>query len=626
MSLEKSVLIVGALGFIGSHLLRHFHQKGYRVTGLTSGNNTSHIRVPLHLQPFIVKGQLLDFLKHFQIKSFDLIINCASHGNYSWQNDTLATTQGFQDLALLLEQCKNTGTRLINLGSSSEYGENIDFKDESISLDSIRLLSLYGVTKLAQSQLIAYYGQHYQVACIHLRLFSIYGPLEHPGRLIPTLCQSVIRKKPMTLSKPETQRDFVFIEDLISAIETASMMMRPSHYGRSFNIGSGTPTSLGQIAKLIEHQYPETPVEWDPKASRNWDLKAWSCDPHLFESEFGWRTQVTFEEGFQETLNFYKMMPDYLFDANCFTNQSDISIIITCYNHATEVSELLFELQSTLLPLEVSYEILILDDADPDGSFEKLTPLLAIYPKVTLIRNSRNLGSQYSLLKALKLASGKAVVTMDGDKQDPPEIAGQMIQKWKSGSQLVLAKRVWRQESLLMNLARKVFYRIWQMLSVQEVPLDVGDFCLVSRDLMTPLIEKPPYFFSWRSYRLRLKVEPDIVPYKRPANSQDKSSNSFFKLAKWSLRFITAGPNHIGLILLFVTWLILTLVDTLGLIGHLIMLLSILITLAALMIELAHQATNFNQDHTPYSGQNSAPQKVTTHYSYLKETSTDDHT
>jgi dolichol-phosphate mannosyltransferase len=570
--------------------LRHYEKLGHEVIGLSSGEDSNFFRIPARLQAKIRLQSLKSLIENSSLEPFNLIIHAASHGNSSWHQNPEKITQGYQDLALLLEYAKTHHSTLINLGSSSEYGENIEYRKEDSLIHGADLKSLYAVTKLSQSHLIEFYGKKNQVPCIHLRLFSVYGPLELPQRLIPTVCHAILTSTPLTLSNPTTQRDFVYIEDLIEAIFIIGRDLKPSDYGEILNICSGQPTSLEEIAQYATRLNPKLFVNWDPNKARHWDLPKWSGNPEKTKQLFQWVTTTPLEKGLKKTLEFYKNQNSFIFDATSYSKKVDVSVIITCYNHAEEIRDITYDLNQELKSLEITFELITLDDFDPDQSYNRLQDLLTRYPNITLIRNLNNQGSQYSILRGLHLARGKAVVIMDGDGQDPPKVVTQLIQKWKLGSQNIIATREIRDEPFWLRHSKYVFYRIWKILSLTPVMLDAGDFGLIDRKLILPILHSPPKFFTWRSLRNQLSKSAEIVLYARPKSYQNKTTNSFWRLLRWAFRFICSTPNVLGLILFITTLIFYFSLDGLGLVFYALLLLSITIILLSLVIELNHKS------------------------------------
>jgi len=592
MNKSNKILITGALGFIGSSLLQHFHRLGHQVFGISTGEQSNFFRIPPDLQSHIYLGKISEYLSTTPPPFFDVIIHAASHGNYSWQNDTQKMIRGIEDLVSILEFARTQNTKVISLGSSSEYGSPIDFKDETFNPFHVELKSLYAISKVSQSLVIQFYSNQHKVPCVHLRLFSIYGPLEHPDRLIPTLCKAIITEKPMILSNPETERDFVYIQDLTEAVGLVHTLMRTNHFGKSFNICSGQSTKLKDIAHIATKICPNLQMTWDKTKSRDWDLTKWRGNPELMYQEFGWKAKTSFIEGLNRTLEFYKPLRKWSLESQYYSFHCDLSIVMTCYNHSDEIKQLLSEIANSLSDTNIHFEVLIVDDCDPTLSFYHLKTELSRFPFITLIRNLENQGSQYSLLRGLQLSRGRAIVTMDGDGQDPASSIKQLIQEWQRGTKLVVAKRMDRIESYWIKLSRKIFYRLWKIISVQYVSIDAGDFCLIDRSLIESVIVSPPDYFTWRGLRTSLTENVTYLSYIRPQSMKNKTTNSVFSLVRWGLRFMISTSNHLGLYLIVLSWIVLIALGAASLLIYLIFLHLLLICFLLIHLDLKHRAKN----------------------------------
>jgi dolichol-phosphate mannosyltransferase len=135
-------------------------------------------------------------------------------------------------------------------------------------------------------------------------------------------------------------------------------------------------------------------------------------------------------------------------------------------------------------------------------------------------------------------ATGDAVVLLDGDLQDPPELIEEFAEKWISGYDVVYGSRVKRDTSLLMNISYKIFYRIFNKLSYINIPLDAGDFSLMDRkvvDAINSLKESDRFIRGLRAWTGFKQIG---VPYNRPERQFGKSTNNFFKNIQWAKKGI----------------------------------------------------------------------------------------
>jgi len=154
-----------------------------------------------------------------------------------------------------------------------------------------------------------------------------------------------------------------------------------------------------------------------------------------------------------------------------------ISAILPVYNERENLDTLLERLPPVLeSAAEGSFEIVFVNDGSRDGSAEILDSFCNRDSRLRVIHFSRNFGHQAALQAGLDAASGDAVILMDADLQDPPEVLHQFIEKWQQGYDVVYAVRRKRKENFLKRAAYSIFYRSMKVIAEIDVPLDVGDF------------------------------------------------------------------------------------------------------------------------------------------------------
>ena len=181
-----------------------------------------------------------------------------------------------------------------------------------------------------------------------------------------------------------------------------------------------------------------------------------------------------------------------------------ISVILPVYNERETLPELKARL-TPILDVQVggSFEVLFVDDGSRDGSDLIIDGFHDRDPRFKAIHFSRNFGHQAALQAGLDAASGDAVALMDADLQDPPELLGQFIERWRQGYDVVYAVRKKRKEAFWKRSAYAVFYRTMKAISEIDVPLDAGDFCLMDRrvvDTLVSLRERNRYLRGLRSW------------------------------------------------------------------------------------------------------------------------------
>jgi glycosyltransferase involved in cell wall biosynthesis len=195
-----------------------------------------------------------------------------------------------------------------------------------------------------------------------------------------------------------------------------------------------------------------------------------------------------------------------------------LSVVLPVYNE----SETLEALFARLLPAlegstQGSFEVLFINDGSSDGSDVILDAFHARDARVKVIHFSRNFGHQAALQAGLDAARGKAVVLMDADLQDPPEMVGAFVDRWRQGDEVVYAVRTERKDGFLKRTTAAIFYRTLQAISEVQVPLDAGDFCLLDRrvvDALVGLSERNRYLRGLRSW---VGFRQAAVPYARDA-------------------------------------------------------------------------------------------------------------
>ncbi len=212
-----------------------------------------------------------------------------------------------------------------------------------------------------------------------------------------------------------------------------------------------------------------------------------------------------------------------------------ISVIIPIYNEENTLPELHRRLTATLQPLRKDFEIILIDDGSRDNSFALMREARARDPRVKYIRLSRNFGHQIAISAGIDLATGEAVVLMDGDLQDPPELLSTMIARWREGYQVVYTVKRTRKENRLKRLAFHSFYRVLHALSPIEIPMEAGNFSLLDRSVVQVLRSMPErnrYISGMRAWAGFRQIG---IPYDRDARFAGKPGMSLRRLVELAL-------------------------------------------------------------------------------------------
>ena len=210
-----------------------------------------------------------------------------------------------------------------------------------------------------------------------------------------------------------------------------------------------------------------------------------------------------------------------------------LTAVAPIYNEHESVEELHRRLAAALEPLG-PYEIVLVDDGSTDGSWEAMQGLAAADDRLRLLRLSRNFGHQIALTAGLDAARGDAVVLIDGDLQDPPELIPELVARWREGYDVVYAVREQREgESRLRLLAISAFYRLFRRMAATDIPANTGDFRLLSRRAVDALARMPERARYLRGMTSWIGFRQTGVPYRRDARYAGTSKYPFGKL--WRL-------------------------------------------------------------------------------------------
>ena len=215
-----------------------------------------------------------------------------------------------------------------------------------------------------------------------------------------------------------------------------------------------------------------------------------------------------------------------------------LSAVIACYKDGEAIPVMHKRLTDVFTKIGCNYEIIFVNDGSPDNSEKILEKICLDDEKTTAIFHSRNFDSQNAFTSGMLQSTGDAVILLDGDLQDPPEIIEVFVEKWLEGFDVVYGSRINRDTSKLMNYAYKSFYRLFNKLSYLEIPLDAGDFSLMDRKVVNEINNAKEKDRFIRGLRAWVGFKQIGVPYHRPERLFGKSTNNFFKNVKWAKKGI----------------------------------------------------------------------------------------
>ncbi len=216
-------------------------------------------------------------------------------------------------------------------------------------------------------------------------------------------------------------------------------------------------------------------------------------------------------------------------------NVKKISIIIPCYNEEAVLPQLFQRLSAAAGTWPMDYEVICVDDGSKDETWKLLKHQNAKDPRWCCLTFARNFGHQIAVSAGLFYATGDAAIIIDADLQDPPEQISQLIEKWREGYDVVYAIRQKRKEHFFKRVCYWGFYRLMSHLVPFEMPIDTGDFCLISRRVIDVINAMPERARFVRGLRAWAGFKQIGVCYERQARAAGCPKYTMSKLFKLAL-------------------------------------------------------------------------------------------
>ncbi len=229
-----------------------------------------------------------------------------------------------------------------------------------------------------------------------------------------------------------------------------------------------------------------------------------------------------------------------------------VSIVVPVFNEEENIPLLVDAIRKASGPLAHTIEIIFVNDGSTDQSLQVIRSLAAQDKRIKYISLSRNFGQQAAITAGLDHAEGDAIITMDADLQDPPELIPEMIQAWQEGRDIVLMRRKHRHEGFFKRITAKLYYKLLNRFSEYKFPGDVGEFRLIDKkvaDELRLLKEKTRYLrgiIFWMGYT------HCIIDYDRPNRISGETGFSLLKMVRLGMHGIlnfSLLPLRLGLIL-----------------------------------------------------------------------------
>ncbi|MGB7567427.1 MAG: NAD-dependent epimerase/dehydratase family protein [Chitinivibrionales bacterium] len=538
--LKGPVLVVGGSGFIGANLF--FILTKFRDDVFACSRNPQRSWRLMGVDPlFLISADIRNY-EHLRMVVHKLkprtVFNVSAYGAYARQTDSfLIHATNYSGTLNLIKALSDEGCdAFVHAGTSSEYGLNCEQPDEK---DELLPNSDYAASKVGTSYLLKYYGHILKFPCVNMRLYSIYGPWEERDRLVPTLVSQGLKGTYPYFVNNQISRDFVYIDDCVSALVKAALKACRTAPGISVNIASGIKTTLIDVAKTAQEVFgiPSEPV-FGSMQNRTWDLPDWFGNATLAKDLLDWRYSVPFKQGLQLSAAWEREMAGNLRYVFIPGKKEKISVIIACYKDSQSIPVLYERLLKVFRGAEIDFELIFVNDASPAEDEAVIAGLSMNDTHVVGITHSRNFGSQSAFISGMEIMTGDAAVLMDGDGQDPPELIPEFIDKWNQGHTIVFGERVKRDAPFHMQIFYKLFYRIFRKLSDIAMPVDAGDFSLIDKKAVGFLLKFPEKDIFIRGLRAWIGFNQTGVCYTRPERLFGKSTNNLLKNLWWAKKGI----------------------------------------------------------------------------------------
>lgn len=253
-----------------------------------------------------------------------------------------------------------------------------------------------------------------------------------------------------------------------------------------------------------------------------------------------------------------------------------LSVVVPCFNEEDVIETTAKRLSAVLFTLDCPYEIIFVDDGSSDSTPQKLMSLHDTRRNVKVVSFSRNFGHQAAVTAGLSYATGDAVVLMDADLQDPPEVICCMLEKWREGYKVVYGRRRAREgEGRFKRLSASLFYRVLNRLSEIPIPLDTGDFRLMDRCVVEELDKMPEHYrfirgmVAWVGYK---QTAVEYVRAKRFAGKTKYPLRKMILFASDGLLSFSVQPlrmvTRFGMLVSTLSSLVILYALATGLLGH----------------------------------------------------------
>jgi dolichol-phosphate mannosyltransferase len=219
----------------------------------------------------------------------------------------------------------------------------------------------------------------------------------------------------------------------------------------------------------------------------------------------------------------------------------ELSVVAPMYNEAEGIAEFVRQVHAAVSPLNVTWELVLVDDGSKDSTLTIAKKLAAENPNLRVVGFSRNFGHEAASTAGLRYARGKAVVLIDSDLQDPPALIAEMLAKWREGFQIVYGVRGKRSgEPMLKKISSWFFYRLMRKMARIDLPKDTGDFRLMDRKVVDAFNSLPERSRFVRGLICWTGFKSTGVSFERAKRFAGKTKYNYFKLTRLAIDSLTS--------------------------------------------------------------------------------------
>lgn len=310
----RRILVTGAAGFLGSHLVARLIDRGAEVCALDHASARRWAQIDRAGVSTTVRADvrtLGDPVHDRALGRVDAVIHLAAVGVVGEVSDVreLVSTNVDGTVAVLLA-AQRLGARLIYCGSCFEYGAGERWTEDALPAPT----SEYGAAKAAGWLITQAFARRTGLEVVALRPFTMYGPMEPPGRLVPSVVRQALAGRPIDLTPGDQVRDFVYVEDVADAFIAA--VTATAAVGGTFNVCSGTAVTVREIVqRVLRCTGSESNARFGALSYRPTELAILSGDTTRAEEVLGWRARVSLDEGLARTIAWFRTtgaaLPEY---------------------------------------------------------------------------------------------------------------------------------------------------------------------------------------------------------------------------------------------------------------------------------------------------------------------------